>query len=90
MVLAREIEPGEFFRKRTGKFVYLRLSPDSLRYHKVEGPERWIYGACFNGNVTSVSPDTLVVRCTAADFLGNVADEHAWERVVGVVRSETT
>ena len=89
-VPARTIEPGEFFRKRTGSYVYLRLSPDSLRYHRVREPDLLVYGACFNGNITEVLPDTLVVRCTAADFLGNIKEELAWERAVGVAPPETS
>lgn len=86
-VAASSIQQGEFFRKRTGSYVYLRLAVDSLRYHRVEGHARYVYGACYNGNVTAVDPTTLVVRCAVQDFLKNIAEEQAWERDVGVLRS---
>lgn len=82
-VPASQIEEGEFFRKRTGKFVYMRLSPSSLRYHLKQDTDL-VYGACFNGNVTAVSPETRVIRCTVKGLVKNIKDNRAWERLVGV------
>lgn len=88
-VPASSLYPGEYFRKRTGEFVYLVLRPEALSFHmlhgqKIEKSEGHVYGACYNGGVTAVLPTTQVVRCTVEDFLANIAKERTWELTVGV------
>lgn len=81
MVKASEIQQGQFFRKRRGTYVYLRVSESSVRFLKL--PEDKIYGVCFNGNVAVVDPDTFVERCVVGDFVKNIEDQDAWHQMVG-------
>jgi hypothetical protein len=79
-VPASEIKAGECFRKKTGEFVYLRISESSTKTHlKSEG----IYGVCFNGNTTKVKPETIVVRCSMEDMQRNQEDQDQWEMAMG-------
>ena len=73
------------FRKRTGSFVYLRLSDSSVRVLDLE--PIFIYGVCYNGNVTRVMPDTLVVEMSLQDMLSNQKSEDEWNANVGVKTS---
>jgi len=61
LVAAKELEGGEWFRKRTGQHRYLVISESSARFYKL--PEGQIHGVSLEtGNMTSVAPDTQVVR----------------------------
>lgn len=88
-VPARDIDEGEFFRKRTGKFVYLRIKPSALEFHKVPIGD-CIYGVCYNGGLTAVSFDTQVVRCSVYGLVRNITDERRWEDRMGVKRPKRT
>ena len=73
---------GGCFRKRTGEFVYMRLSESSVKFLKLD-PD-YVYGVCYNGNVAKVKKDTLVVPMTKFDLIRNDLDTRAWERSIGV------
>lgn len=80
-VRANEIAAGQFFRKRRGTYVYMRISASAVRYLQL--PADKVYGVCFNGNVAAVAPDTRITPCTVADFAQNIEDDRAWHRQVG-------
>lgn len=85
-VKAGDLDPGEFFRKCTGQMVYIRLSPGAMAYNGLN--TELVYGACYNGNVTSLAPDKLVVLCALVDFVKNIEDERTWEKAVGVIHDQ--
>lgn len=74
-VLAGTLEPGDFYRKTQGTYVYLVLNPDSL--HRDAG---FVYGSAFHGGISQVPKGTLVVRCTPEEFLGNINTSKKWDR----------
>lgn len=76
LVPARELKQGEFFRKRTGTFAYLVISPDSARFLGLSDDK--VYGVSYNGNVAAVAPDLPVARCSLVDFEANQAAEREW------------
>ena len=85
--LAQEIRPGEWFRKRGGKYVFLRMAESSVRFYKMD--ESFIYGTCFNGNTARVPKDKLVCRATALDYVQNIRDSTACEeQPVGIDLNE--
>ena len=59
-----------YFRKTGGSYVYLRLSPSSVAFHKLSGDK--VYGICFNGNTASLDPSTPVVVCDVFDMARNI------------------
>jgi len=68
-VPASEIAEGECFRKKTGEYIYLRISESSARlfFEKPGSDEKTpledIYGVCLiNGNLTKVSKKVPVWR----------------------------
>lgn len=76
-----QIEQGQFFRKRTGTYVFLRMSPSSVKHLGLEGDNQFhVYGVCFNGNVTKVKIGTEVVSATVQEFLGNIKEQEDWNR----------
>lgn len=89
-VPAYEIDEGEFFRKRTGKFVYLRIKDSALEFYKVPVDNSCIYGVCYNGGLTAVSFDTQVVRCSVYGMVRNIVNERRWEDMIGVKRPQRT
>jgi hypothetical protein len=78
---ASEIPRGGFFRKKTGTYVYMRISAAAVRFHKLD--ENTVYGVCFNGNVADVPADKEVAVCTLAEFQENIDDDEAWHRAIG-------
>ena len=80
-IKASAVPQGQFFRKRRGEYVYLRISESSLKFMKVDTTK--VYGVCFNGNVAVVGPDTLVEPCSLSDFTKNIDDDRAWHTTVG-------
>lgn len=68
-VLAGTLEPGDFYRKVQGRYVYLVLDPDAL----ARGRD-WVYGAAFHGGISYISKDTRVVRCGPDEFLANFSN----------------
>lgn len=80
LVPAKDVRQA--FRKRTGEYVYLRLSESSVKFLKLD--ETKIYGVCFNGNVAVVDPDKLVVEMPLSAILDNHEKEEFWERMIGV------
>jgi len=74
-VIAGDIQEGECFRKRTGKYLYMRISESAVRFYiepyiqpidPKEGPEPpldCIYGVCLlNGNMIKLAKEILVIR----------------------------
>jgi hypothetical protein len=65
-VPAEDIEQGECFRKKTGTYIYLRISDSAVRFYIEKGldkeatPDK-IYGVCLvNGNMCSADKHTPV------------------------------
>lgn len=82
LIEASNIRDGEYFRKKQGTYVYLRISNSSVGYINLDRTK--VHGICFNGNITIVEPNTLVHRCTFEDFAKNVQDNRDWhEKVIG-------
>jgi hypothetical protein len=76
LIEASNINHGEYFRKKNGTYVYLRISESSLRFINIDPAE--IYGVCFNGNIACVNRSTLVERCRFDDFKKNVEANREW------------
>jgi len=74
-VLAGALEPGDFYRKVQGTYVYLVLDPASLRRD-----DGLVYGSAFHGGISHISKDLLVVRCTPDEFLTNIDASREWDR----------
>jgi len=66
IVDAEVIAEGQYFRKRSGGKVHLRLSAKSVQHHGLN--PRLVYGASPTGDLISVSPTSLVELCTVEDF----------------------
>jgi hypothetical protein len=80
LIEASNIKQGEYFRKKNGEYVYLKMSNTSIGYINLDRTKT--HGICFNGNITIVEPYTLVYRCTFTDFAKNVADNQNWHMTV--------
>jgi hypothetical protein len=76
VVPAKDIQHA--FRKKTGEFVYLRISESSLKFLGMD--TNFVYGITYNGNVTKVEPETLVCPMAIEDMMGNVQSERQWNR----------
>ena len=82
LIEASNIRDGEYFRKKNGEYVYLKMSNSSIGYVNLDRTKT--HGICFNGNITIVEPYTAVIRCTFEDFAKNVQDNRDWhEKVIG-------
>lgn len=62
-----------FFRKKAGKYVYLRISDSAMGYLGLNGDNN-VVGVAFNGNVCVLDSDTEVVQCDVLDMVRNVID----------------
>lgn len=60
LIPVEDIERGQGFRKLQGTFVYLRISDLAVKHLGLEY-KTYVYGVCFNGNVTKIQRDKLVV-----------------------------
>jgi hypothetical protein len=81
-VAAGEIKQGEFFRKKSGSFVYMAVS-ESAAKHYLPNPENYVYGVCFNGNVCAVKKGARVIRMEREDFFVPAEEQKRWEEAVG-------
>lgn len=81
-VAARAIAPGQCFRKKTGEYVYLRISESAARFLGLDTSN--VHGVCYNGNMCMVKSDVRVVRKEIKDMLGNVDKEKDWGNQIGV------
>lgn len=61
-VKAGDLRGGDVFRKKTGTFGYIVISESSARFLGLDAEK--VHGIGANGNTTSVSRDTDVVRTT--------------------------
>ncbi len=76
VVQASEIPQGQCFRKRTGSYVYLRISPASLKFWGLNDED--VFGVCFNGNMCSLAGHTMVVQMPPIAMADNrIEDEDA-------------
>ena len=82
LIEASNIRDGEYFRKKNGNYVYLKISNSSVGYINLDRTKT--HGICFNGNITIVEPNTMVYRCTFEDFAKNVEEHRDWHlKVIG-------
>lgn len=81
-IAAADVPAGGFFRKRGGEYAYLRISESSVRHYGLN-PDL-VYGVTWNGNMASVTPETLVVPCQIEDLATNKTMTMEWERRAGV------
>jgi hypothetical protein len=72
---------SRFFVKRTGTYVYLRLSKSSVKHFGLS-PDK-VYGVCFNGNTTTLDPNTLVRPTDVNALVKNMDEEAEWNRMFG-------
>lgn len=73
-VLASEIKAGEWFRKRTGTMVYLRMSDSAVKWHGLRDDH--IYGTAYNGNMTAILKMRRVIRSSHRDYLKQIGQDH--------------
>lgn len=78
---ACDIVEGGYFRKITGTYAYLRISKASVKHHGLG--QDFVYGVCFNGNITCLKADREVVEISIEEFLENVEQDRDWHRTVG-------
>lgn len=81
LVNIEKIRDGQCFKKRTGTYVYLRISSSSVRFLGLD-PEN-AYGVCFNGNIAVIKPQTLVIPMKIDNMVNNQRSQDNWERAVG-------
>lgn len=67
-VKAGDLRGGDVFRKKTGTFGYIVISESSARFLGLDTEK--VHGISSNGNTTSVSRDTDVVRASIAELDG--------------------
>lgn len=79
---ASEIKEGEFFSKKTGTVVYLRISVSAIKFLQLN--PALVYGVCYNGNVTIIKRDTVVKKRVLSDFSNNIQRDKEWEKAMGV------
>lgn len=75
-VPAKNIGQGEFFRKRTGEYVHLKLSDSSTKFLGLD--TNYVYGVTHNGNMSKLNPETQVVKTDLWQFLRNIETEREW------------
>lgn len=85
---AGDIEPGQCFRKISGRFAYLRVSDASAAFYGLDGARsdstlsRFIYGVCYNGNMTQMPVDKEVVLVAPTELDYERLAEKEWDRVI--------
>jgi hypothetical protein len=82
LVAIEDVPEGGFFRKRNGKFTYIRISYASAGRFINQTHGR-IFGVTYNGNMTSVEQGTQVQLCTIDDFAENVREDQQWHEDIG-------
>ncbi len=84
---AIDIAQGSYFRKMTGTYVYLRISDASVKYLGLDTD--WIYGVCFNGNITRLQPNKPVIAESVNSFLKNTEEDKTWhESIIGTAKND--
>lgn len=58
-VKAKDLPDRCYFRKRTGAYVFIRISANAVKFYGLK-PDH-IYGICYNGNMADIEPETLVI-----------------------------
>lgn len=85
LIRARDIPEGKCFVKKGGSYAYLRISDRGLNFCLgVQNDEGRVYGICYNGNLTSVDPETLVHPASIESMWANYISERIWERDLGI------
>ena len=77
-----QIQSGECFMKLGGQYTYLAISESAVRYLGLR--QGFLYGVCFNGNVTSIPYGRKVVRVSIDRISEDFASQQEWERSIGV------
>ncbi len=88
MCRADEVKPGGLFRKPRGELYYLVVNEHSaLREFGTEKSRpsfgKYVYGVSFNGNMTRVERDRIVVRGNHADMVKNSKEYRQFEVSIG-------
>lgn len=78
VVKAGKLKRGSFFVKRTGEFAYKTLSADTVKFHGLD--PNFVYGVCFNGNMTKVSKETEVCIAGVRDMHRNIEKAREFDR----------
>ena len=86
LVRAGDLHGGQCFRKKTGEYVYVVISPSSARFAGMD--EAFVWGVSFNGNLAKVDPSTMVVPKPLSAMTDNLEGRRQWERSVGVHRQD--
>jgi len=81
LIPAKDLKRGDLFKKRTGSYTYLRISPSAVKFLGRDPEEIW--GVSFNGNVAQLKPDTLVRPVSMRDMHQNLVDLDEWEGMIG-------
>jgi len=76
LVAASKVERGQCFRKRTGTYVYLRISESAVRFAGMD--EGFVWGVAYNGNLCKVKPETMVYRSLLEEMASNQESEDTW------------
>lgn len=70
---AANIERGGFFTKKTGTYVYIRISEASANFLGLD-PSK-VYGVSFNGNTCAIDATKDVKESTVQAFLANIKED---------------
>ena len=69
---AADVERGGFFTKKTGTYVYIRISESSANFLGLDPTK--VYGVSFNGNTCSIDANKEVKESTVEAFLANIKE----------------
>lgn len=69
------------FRKRTGYFTFVRVSDSAIKFYKLD--PNLVHGVCYNGNMCSVKPDTLVAPMPFSAIARDAGDLISYEKTLG-------
>lgn len=81
IVKACDIPDGGWFKKEKGTYVYLRISESSAQWAAFN--TNYIWGVCFNGNITKVLKHNTVCQANYQDYLNNISESDRWENKMG-------
>ena len=77
-VQVKYLGAGDCFVKKQGEYVYIKMSESSVKHLNLDPMK--CYGMCFNGNTTTMEPDTLVSPSTIDGLVLNASTEDQWEK----------
>lgn len=76
LVQAKDLDPGEPFKKRTGSYVHIKLSESSVKWMGLD--PNFIWGVTHNGNVSKLKPNKLVAPSSLIAMIKNTMDTVRW------------